>query len=523
VWETSIAAICQIHMPTESASARKPTNLGLVGRSPEIIDSPEIKRQRTAIRRYRASRPISLALSDGLIGPHTSVLDYGCGYGEDVRFLCTRGVDAVGWDPNHRPSSELRPSDVVNLGFVLNVIEDPPERTRTLVHAFALAQRVLVVAVRVDRSLEGASEFGDGLLTNASTFQKLYTHSELREYVQSVLGRPARVASLGIVYVFKRDEDESGYLATRAFERRLEYRTDLIEEFSNDKTARKFVSLATRLGRMPLASEFRNYAVLLEKFGSANRVERLTLRQVDATAFEGSRAQRRDDILAYFAMLRLQGLRPPPLSCLPESICKDIKSIWKSYGEAMAEGDAFLFSIGRSELVRTACGGCGIGKLVATDLYLHRTLEDELPVLVRLIVFAARRVVGDLEYDLLKIATDGRGVSFLRYPNFDSDPHPALGSSVRVNLAKASYELREYGDSLNPPILHRKDALVGRSYPYYTQFRNLTEVEEELGLLSLPDIGRRMDWMRCLSENGLVLQGHTIERSVPPSEQSSEQ
>jgi hypothetical protein len=49
----------------------------------------------------------------------------------------------------------------VNLGYVLNVIEDPAERSATLAKAYGLTNETLVVAVRVDRTLEQAAECGD--------------------------------------------------------------------------------------------------------------------------------------------------------------------------------------------------------------------------------------------------------------------------------------------------------------------------------------------------------------------------
>jgi DNA phosphorothioation-associated putative methyltransferase len=180
------------------------------------------------------------------------------------------------------------------------------------------------------------------------------------------------------------------------------------------------VRLANELGRIPTAEEFTGYAKLVDIFGSPQRIERLTLRYVDHAAFEGSRAQRREDILAYFAMLRLQGLRPPPIGALPSSIQSDIKSIWTSYRAAQIEGEKFLFGMGQPDQVRTAYASIPFGKAVATDFYVHRSLEDDLPALLRLLIFAARQIVGEVEYDVLKIAQDGRALSFLSYPDFDA-------------------------------------------------------------------------------------------------------
>ena len=80
-----------------------------------------VRRERTAIRRYRCSRPVSLALANGLIAKGMSVLDYGCGHGADVRYLKSKKIRARGWDPHYAPDRRgLQPADVVNLGYVLN-------------------------------------------------------------------------------------------------------------------------------------------------------------------------------------------------------------------------------------------------------------------------------------------------------------------------------------------------------------------------------------------------------------------
>src|SRR5208337_1350480 len=91
-----------------------------------------IRRARTAIQRYRCSKPVAIALADGMISRATSVFDYGCGRGGDVQFLRSKKIQANGWDPHYYPDQSVAPADVVNLGYVLNVIEDVLERTHTL-------------------------------------------------------------------------------------------------------------------------------------------------------------------------------------------------------------------------------------------------------------------------------------------------------------------------------------------------------------------------------------------------------
>ncbi len=474
---------------------------------------PTIRRERTAIRRYRCSRPVSLALANGLIGKGMSVLDYGCGHGADVRYLQSKKIRARGWDPHYAPDKRgLQSADVVHLGYVLNVIEKPDERAQALHSAFELAQKALVVAVRVDRALAGtdAEEFGDGVLTARDTFQKVFTQEEFRSYLETTLGHRPHVASLGVAYVFKDAGLEQHYLATRAFARNLEYRTELLAEFAKNPTARRYVALANKLGRAPLAEEFRGYPKLVADFGSAERLRRLLLAHVDPETFAGARSERREDILTYLAMLRLQGIAAPPFGVLPPSIQQDIKACFPAYTAAREEADRFLFEVGRPERVAQACAESPVGKHLPKDLYVHSSVESEMPPLLRLIVFAAQQVVGKVDYDIVKIRTDGRAVSFLAYDRFYEDPHPALRSSVRVYLPKTEYDIRDYRDSSNPPILHRKETLVGRDHPGYAEFERLTKEEDALGLLSSPDIGYRQQWDMLLRERGLAVDGYRV-------------
>ena len=98
-------------------------------------------RHRTAISRTDYSRPIKTALADGLIESETTFLDFGCGLGDDIRHLGLRGIKAWGWDPKHRRDGELEAAQVVNLGYVVNVIEDAEERGKCLKTGVVVCRR----------------------------------------------------------------------------------------------------------------------------------------------------------------------------------------------------------------------------------------------------------------------------------------------------------------------------------------------------------------------------------------------
>ncbi|WP_084098017.1 DNA phosphorothioation-associated putative methyltransferase [Amycolatopsis japonica] len=114
-----------------------------------------VPRHRTAIARGALPRPLSTALDDAIVTTDSIVFDYGCGRGTDLHHLAELNITANGWDPAHRSDSPPIPAQVVNLGFVLNVIEDPGERVATLRDAWNLAQEVLIVSARMTWDARG--------------------------------------------------------------------------------------------------------------------------------------------------------------------------------------------------------------------------------------------------------------------------------------------------------------------------------------------------------------------------------
>ncbi len=161
-----------------------------------------------AIKRRRLSRPIRDAIRDGIIRAEVALLDYGCGHGDDVRILQELGYTALGWDPTFAPAPLPTPAAVVNFGYVLNVIPDLDERAAALKAAFSLAEDVLIVSAYIHNGeatqLQSPTPYGDGFLTNRGTFQKLYYHKELGDYLTQVLNTVPKKADFGVYYVRKR-------------------------------------------------------------------------------------------------------------------------------------------------------------------------------------------------------------------------------------------------------------------------------------------------------------------------------
>ena len=176
-----------------------------------------IERHRTAIARDRLSAPMQALARHGLLTSDRTVLDYGCGQGDDVRALQAGGIPATGWDPHFAPTAPLEPADIVNLGFVLNVIEEPRERLQTIRRAFDLSRQCLAVAVMIvgKGDTEGHKPYRDGFRTSRGTFQKYYRQEELKELLDGALRTEAIAVAPGIFLVFKDTLLEQRFLLDR--------------------------------------------------------------------------------------------------------------------------------------------------------------------------------------------------------------------------------------------------------------------------------------------------------------------
>lgn len=89
----------------------------------QIDGGIEVARHLTALTRHGFSAPIQLLCHFGLLDWTARLFDYGCGKGDDLRGLVANGINAAGWDPYYAPESSITEADIVNLGFVINVIE----------------------------------------------------------------------------------------------------------------------------------------------------------------------------------------------------------------------------------------------------------------------------------------------------------------------------------------------------------------------------------------------------------------
>lgn len=157
-----------------------------------------IRPEKTAMHR---SGPSSVALRlDPILEKASigSVLDYGCGYGEDVRYYRASGLEADGYDPYAPFGWPRRPQgtfDLVTVIFVLNVLPDPWARLTVIQEAakHVSPTGLMVVATRSPEEIQGEAKtkhwkaYNDGYWSHEG--KKTFQHGLSREELLALAKR----------------------------------------------------------------------------------------------------------------------------------------------------------------------------------------------------------------------------------------------------------------------------------------------------------------------------------------------
>ena len=481
------------------------------------MSAPEtIPRHKTAIRRSGLSRPLRIAVDAGMVSPEASVLDYGCGRGHDIQHLSQLGVRAEGWDPVHRPDGRRRPADVVNLGYVVNVIEDPGERASALASAWELTQRLLIVSARLGSEVQlgDYEDFNDGCITGLDTFQKFYTQGELRAWIDQTIETRSVAAAPGVFFVFRDEALKQSYLSARYRRRRAApklRKSDVLFEEHRD-LLEPLVGFVTDRGRLPAEQELSETEAIETVLGSLRRAFSVVRRVTGRDQWDQIRKQRQDELLVYLGLMRFTGR--PRFGELPADLRLDVRAFFSTYRNACQLADELLFTAGDMDMVSTAIRSARVGKCTGNALYVHVDALPHLEPILQMYEGCARSYVGAVNgANVVKLHRQEPKVSYLCYPRFDAEPHPSLLGALVVPLQTLDVHYYDYRDSGNPPVLHRKEQFVPEDYPHRAKFERLTRQEERWGLFDDPrSIGRRDGWLRALAAGSVQLRGHRVVR-----------
>jgi DNA phosphorothioation-associated putative methyltransferase len=484
-------------------------------------ENQTIARHLTAINRDKLSVPFQKLARNSLLNGDYSILDYGCGKGDDAKELEAHGLNINSWDPVHKPEGEKIPSDIVNLGFVLNVIEEVDERTETLKNAFQLSEKLLVVSVMLAGSakLEQFTRYKDGVITKWNTFQKYYSQTEIRSYLELSLKVKAVTLGQGVFAIFKDKSLEEEFYLNRQYQSNQQDNeqsaSTLWQQLTTRPTQRKtstkaqvknlyekhsellddFWQQCLILGRTPANDEFECSDNLRRVIGSHKKAFELMINTVNIESFKQAQKQRRSDVLVYFALSLFEKRKAK--SHMPARLQRDIKALCESYSQAIDLAQSLLFSVGNPENIANACNQAyqefNCGKLIHSKSYsFNRALLNQMPAVIRVYVGCAIQLYGDIdEIDVIKVHIRSGKVTLLKYDDFTNKALPLLTERIKIRLLDLDIDFFFYGDEYPYPPLYDKSIYLPSSCGEYKKqktFENrITKQLKGLPLEELPD------------------------------------
>lgn len=446
-----------------------------------------VERHRTALARYHLSQPVQLLARHGLLSSKATFFDYGCGRGDDIETLNAGGIKAVGWDPHFAPDKPKERSDVVNIGFVLNVIEDLKERREALLGAWILTDKVLSIAVMApsSASLENAKPYKDGFLTSRNTFQKYYTQEQLRDFIKDVTGVEPVAVAAGIFFAFA-DEvslqeyqinrfDRGAQRSTRyAGQRERPVPTQSIDRL--EKALPVLESLSAEICELGRPIHPDEMPIELEQALQAERIAFKTAQHYcleNLCSMEDMKeiaTARKEDLILYFAIELFS--KHKPYRQLPRRLQQDLKSFWGNYANAQIEARELLFSLGDKDKIQEAAEEAaddGLGYMLQDNqLQFHRSILKRLPLILRCYVACGTVLYGDIESaDIIKVHIDSGKLSLQFYENFD-DPLPVLQRRIKIDMRSQRVRIFDYDDS-DRQYLFMKSLYVPEDHAEYDQ------------------------------------------------------
>lgn len=437
----------------------------------------QVERHKTAINRHQLSKPMSILAKHEYLNGEYSIFDYGCGKGDDVRELEAHGLNVSKYDPHHYPDESKIISDIVNLGFVLNVIEDRNERDKTLQDAWILSKKLLIVSVMIagESTLQKFTPYKDGVITKTNTFQKYYAQSEMRYYIETILNEQAIPVGQGVFLIFKDKIEEQNFLVKRQYINRDWQQKTIREIQSNPVKIKKSIfekhielfshywETTLKLGRIPTNNEFEYSDQIRRIVGSHLKAHKFLINIFGENIFNESVEKRRNDLLVYFALGLFEKRRPQ--THMPESLKRDIKAFFNTYTSAIESAKNILFSLSNTNVIQEACTNaynilkCGLME-EGHSYTFHKKYIGDLPPELRIYIGCATQLYGDLEdIHLIKSHITSGKVSLMGYDDWNKK-EPLLLERIKIKLREQDVDFFDYIGRYKPtPLLNKEKFL----------------------------------------------------------------
>ena len=141
---------------------------------------------KTAIHRIRPSKPYQILISKGLINKNVKVIDYGCGYGYDVKYYSYLGYNIIGYDKYNKEYNNINLNnkyDILTCNYVFNVLPYKKDINKLLKDIKNLSDNIYI-SVRADKKVVKDNwkydKINNGYWTSKGTFQRFYDEEMIK-------------------------------------------------------------------------------------------------------------------------------------------------------------------------------------------------------------------------------------------------------------------------------------------------------------------------------------------------------
>jgi len=494
-------------------------------------DTKKVERHRTALTRSNFSAPIQALIRFGYLDGSFSIFDYGCGRGDDLHGLKENNIDAEGWDPHFAPDNEIIEADFVNLGFVINVIEDLDERIYALNKSFELAKSVLVVSVMLSNQNTVGKKYRDGFITSRNTFQKYYTPEEFKLFVEKTLNEQVIPVAPGVLFVFKNKNLEEKFHQERSRAKSSILRVvrssySKPQKVKRDRKQEKYdlnIELldnlwlkCLELGREAKPDEVDDLAELLVHFKTIGQAIKFLYEFKDAEQLKEAFIIRKKDLLVFFALEFFK--QRQSFQEYEKSFQRDIKYFFGSITEAHKLSKELLYQIADQSKLIEACKTAqsqGLGWMDDDSIQMHSSLVERLPPILRVYIGCGSHLIGDVtSSDLVKIHLNSRKLSLMKFDDFFGNPLPKMFERVKINFQSQQVQVFDYSDPFIPPYLYRKSRYMNEEMSNYPDQIEFEAQLENLELFDFSNYGPEPQMFdRIINEARWQISGFDLIRS----------
>jgi DNA phosphorothioation-associated putative methyltransferase len=193
--------------------------------------------------------------------------------------------------------------------------------------------------------------------------------------------------------------------------------------------------------------------------------------------------RRKEDLLVFIAAAQLR--RKIPFNQLSLRLQRDLRSFFGSYANAEEKARELMFAAGDEDELEIAVAQLDFGFLDTKEGHftIHRSLLDELPVILRVYVECGARLYGNpREADLIKIHLHSRKLTFHYYKDFEKARLPELLTRIKIDLKRLFVTVIDHTGGREHQLLFFKERFLAKDHPDRAKMVRFSAKLRKLGL-----------------------------------------